>query len=540
MTGTSLRPTSVCLNPWFLSVWLFFTARLRSRVRPHALNPHRYQKVILSHAATPAAPSFLPCFLPPPSPTHYCTAPEPGAVRGAPSHGAGASGARGRRQTPRCRAAPPCGATRRAAEAVDGGTKQAGGGRGRRRRGRCGFVKVPPPQTALTRCFAMLDLLLLSALSSALAENYVAWSSVTSSGAGPGGRVSMASTAKSIAETAALGDQVWIFGGISSAVPPVYSSELWTFDMHTATWSQVAKAGSPPALEGSVMCAVCCSAPQLHMPMPCPRALRPNGTAGTSCAGGPQAARLRGWRRDPRSAGRPVHLRHAHPRVEQPRRRWHHPFRAQLPRDGPDGGKHLPLRRKRCSVSATRRSACSGDGCPPLEAAQHARHRAFCAEGAHLDQERRVPLPLRRQGSRRWPLERRPRARHEQDLLADAADYRRAAARPRRTHRHRSGRSHVRLRRGVQPRQAQRRARAGPPHPALVATPQRGRATGAALGPLRHAHLTADLHLRRRGPGAAGGCHTCPEEPVPCGWLRRARNRPPPHSPPRLPVPGAF
>ena len=111
-----------------------------------------------------------------------------------------------------------------------------------------------------------MRVLLLSALSSALAENYVAWSSVTSSGAGPGGRVSMASTAKSIAETAALGDQVWIFGGISSAVPPVYSSELWTFDMHTATWSQFAKAGSPPALEGSVMCAVCCSAPQLHMP----------------------------------------------------------------------------------------------------------------------------------------------------------------------------------------------------------------------------------------------------------------------------------
>jgi hypothetical protein len=206
---------------------------------------------------------------------------------------------------------------------------------------------------------AMRDLLLLSALSSALAENYVAWSSVTSSGSGPGGRVSMASTAKSIAETAALGDQVWIFGGISSAVPPVYSAELWTFDMHTAAWSQIAKAGSPPALEGSVMCAVCCSAPQLHMPC---NALRPNGTAGTSCAGGPQAARLRGWRRNPRSAGRPVRLRYAHPRVEQPRRRWHRPFRAQLPRDGSDGGEHLPLRRKRCSVSATRRPACSGDG----------------------------------------------------------------------------------------------------------------------------------------------------------------------------------
>ena len=123
-----------------------------------------------------------------------------------------------------------------------------------------------PPRTTAGLLVAMLRVLLLSALSSALAENYVAWSSVTSSGSGPGGRVSMASTAKSIAETAALGDQVWIFGGISSAVPPVYSSELWTFDMHTATWSQFAKAGSPPALEGSVMCAVCCSAPQLHMP----------------------------------------------------------------------------------------------------------------------------------------------------------------------------------------------------------------------------------------------------------------------------------
>ena len=74
----------------------------------------------------------------------------------------------------------------------------------------------------------------------------------------------MASTAKSIAETAALGDQMWIFGGISSGVPPTYSSQLWTFDTHTATWTQVYRAGNPPALEGSSMCAVCCPAPP-HM-----------------------------------------------------------------------------------------------------------------------------------------------------------------------------------------------------------------------------------------------------------------------------------
>ena len=66
----------------------------------------------------------------------------------------------------------------------------------------------------------------------------------------------MAATGKSIAETAALGDQMWIFGGISSAVPPVYSSMLWKFDARSATWTQVDKPASPPALEGSAMCAV--------------------------------------------------------------------------------------------------------------------------------------------------------------------------------------------------------------------------------------------------------------------------------------------
>ena len=76
----------------------------------------------------------------------------------------------------------------------------------------------------------------------------------------------MASTAKAIAETAALGDELWFFGGISSAVPPLYSAELWRFDTRSATWLQFPKPGSPPALEGSVMCAVCCSAHGSHMP----------------------------------------------------------------------------------------------------------------------------------------------------------------------------------------------------------------------------------------------------------------------------------
>ena len=99
-------------------------------------------------------------------------------------------------------------------------------------------------------------LLLVSWVSAARAESYVAWSSLEANGAGPGGRVSMAATGKSIAETAALGDQMWIFGGISSAVPPVYSSMLWKFDARSATWTQVDKPASPPALEGSAMCAV--------------------------------------------------------------------------------------------------------------------------------------------------------------------------------------------------------------------------------------------------------------------------------------------
>ena len=91
-----------------------------------------------------------------------------------------------------------------------------------------------------------------------VAEEYVAWSSVSAVAGGPGGRVGMASTSKSLAETAALGDQLWIFGGIASAVPPTYSAELWMFDVRSSTWTQEEATGGPPALEGSAMCAVRC------------------------------------------------------------------------------------------------------------------------------------------------------------------------------------------------------------------------------------------------------------------------------------------
>ena len=110
---------------------------------------------------------------------------------------------------------------------------------------------------------------LLTLVASASAStDYVSWRQVSATSelgsgdpgfeaTGPSARGAMASTHQPLAETAALGDDLWIFGGIETA-PSSYSSELWSYSVRTAAWTKVTPVGGggPAALEGSAMCSV--------------------------------------------------------------------------------------------------------------------------------------------------------------------------------------------------------------------------------------------------------------------------------------------
>ena len=110
---------------------------------------------------------------------------------------------------------------------------------------------------------------LLALVASASAStDYVSWRQVSAASElgsgdpgfeamGPSARGAMASTHQPLAETAALGDDLWIFGGIETA-PSSYSSELWSYSVRTAAWTKVTPVGGggPAALEGSAMCSV--------------------------------------------------------------------------------------------------------------------------------------------------------------------------------------------------------------------------------------------------------------------------------------------
>ena len=110
---------------------------------------------------------------------------------------------------------------------------------------------------------------LLTLVASASAStDYVSWRQVSATSelgsgdpgfeaTGPSARGAMAATHQPLAETAALGDDLWIFGGIETA-PSSYSSELWSYSVRTAAWTKVTPVGGggPAALEGSAMCSV--------------------------------------------------------------------------------------------------------------------------------------------------------------------------------------------------------------------------------------------------------------------------------------------
>ena len=105
---------------------------------------------------------------------------------------------------------------------------------------------------------------LLTLVASASAStDYVSWRQVSATSelgsgdpgfeaTGPSARGAMAATHQPLAETAALGDDLWIFGGIETA-PSSYSSELWSYSVRTAAWTKVTPVGGggPAALEGS-------------------------------------------------------------------------------------------------------------------------------------------------------------------------------------------------------------------------------------------------------------------------------------------------
>jgi hypothetical protein len=100
--------------------------------------------------------------------------------------------------------------------------------------------------------------LVLLVVRTAMAQTHVAWITGNATNGPAGGRASMAFAQQSLSGTGggALADVLWMYGGISSAQPLSYSSELWGFTASHSSWEQVTALNSPPALVGSAMCAV--------------------------------------------------------------------------------------------------------------------------------------------------------------------------------------------------------------------------------------------------------------------------------------------
>ena len=101
---------------------------------------------------------------------------------------------------------------------------------------------------------------LLAALlpAAALSQTHVAWMPTPNvTGGPPEGRAAMAYTQQSInGQSGGATDTIWMYGGISSAVPLNYSAELWSFTASSGVWEIAQHGNSPPPLVGSAMCAV--------------------------------------------------------------------------------------------------------------------------------------------------------------------------------------------------------------------------------------------------------------------------------------------
>ena len=109
----------------------------------------------------------------------------------------------------------------------------------------------------IVRTASNLRAALFTLIASASAStDYVSWRQVSATSelgsgdpgfeaTGPSARGAMAATHQPLAETAALGDDLWIFGGIETA-PSSYSSELWSYSVRTAAWTKVTPVGGLP------------------------------------------------------------------------------------------------------------------------------------------------------------------------------------------------------------------------------------------------------------------------------------------------------
>ena len=85
--------------------------------------------------------------------------------------------------------------------------------------------------------------------------SHVTWQASPVPATSPSGRASAAVAQVALSDTA-LGQSVWMWGGIQSAQPLFYANEMWRFAPSSGTWTLFDVIGKPERAVGPAMCAV--------------------------------------------------------------------------------------------------------------------------------------------------------------------------------------------------------------------------------------------------------------------------------------------
>ena len=87
-------------------------------------------------------------------------------------------------------------------------------------------------------------LLLLASVPAALGESYVVFNAASYTNPPPARALSSAVLQHTVAETAALGRYLWVFGGLAANLNSL--NDLWRLDLQTNAWLEQSATGTPP------------------------------------------------------------------------------------------------------------------------------------------------------------------------------------------------------------------------------------------------------------------------------------------------------